>query len=222
VAELAHRDTIGESFQPRYAGRRGRARAHGPRMLRAGGLAALALLVATLVAPGIASAHASYKSSDPKPNAILKSAPASVKVTFQESVNPQGSDLIVYDARGNKVSTAPGQVDRADLTTMTVPMKGNGSEIYMVQWHTVSVDDGDPDIGAFNFLVNPSASTVQAVTGGAHTTASPASAGMPIWLGVLVGVLGLVVGGGGEFLLARRMHAQAAAGRPAPAPNRTS
>jgi methionine-rich copper-binding protein CopC len=159
-------------------------------------------LVVALVAPGMASAHASYKSSDPKPNAILKAAPTVVTIHFTENVNPQGSDILVYDATGKKVSTAAAQVVRADLTTMTVPMQGSGAEIYLVVWHTVSADDGDPDTGAFNFLVNPKPTTVQAVTGGGGSSHS-SSSGMPIWLGVLFGVLGVIVGAGGWYLLQR-------------------
>jgi methionine-rich copper-binding protein CopC len=177
-------------------------RAPRARWWRAGGLALLAALLAALAAPGVASAHAKYKSSEPKPNAVLKAAPSLVTVHFTENVNPQGSDILVYDATGKQVSTAPAQVERADLTTMTVPMRGNDAEIYLVVWHTVSADDGDPDIGGFNFLVNPSASSIQAVTGGG-TAATPASSGMPVWLGALIGVLGLIVGAGGWFLVQR-------------------
>ncbi|HEV2236258.1 MAG TPA: hypothetical protein VGR57_06305, partial [Ktedonobacterales bacterium] len=127
----------------------------------------------------------------------------------------QGSDIIVYDSTGKQVSTAPAQVERADLTTMTVPMQGSDAEIYLVVWHTVSADDGDPDIGAFNFLVNPKASTIQAVTGGGHASAA-SSSGMPIWLGALIGVLGLIVGAGGWFLVQRSR-----ASGTAPAPSAT-
>jgi hypothetical protein len=54
------------------------------------------------------------------------------------------------------VSTGPAQVVRTDFKTMTVAMQGDDSEIYLVQWHTVSADDGDPDIGAFTFTVSTS------------------------------------------------------------------
>ena len=180
---------------------------------------------ATLLLPaGFASAHASYKSSDPAPNAILTVAPKVVTIHFMENVNPQGSDIIVYDARGKQVSPAPAQVDRADLTTMTVNMSGDNSEVYLVEWHTVSADDGDPDIGGFNFLVNPSKSTIAAVTGssnsgGAHTSSStPASSGgVATWLAALLGALGLVIGAGALYLAQRyRLAPLPALGRPSP------
>lgn len=204
MAAMAHHRMIGETAQPRANGRWARVRALRARLMRATGLAAFVVLVAALVAPGIAAAHASYKSSTPKPNEVLKTPPTLVTIHFVENVNPQGSDIVVYDATGKQVSTAPAQVVRSDLTTMTVPMKGTNAEIYLVEWHTVSADDGDPDIGAFNFLVNPSQSSIQAVTGGSHpSTTSSSSSGMPIWLGALLGVLGLIVGAGSWFLAQR-------------------
>ncbi len=194
------------------------------------GLLALLLAVAptglVAAAPAIpaAPAHARYQSSVPAANAILKTAPTVVIIHFAENVNPVGSDIVVYDATGKEVSTAPAQVDRADLKTMTVPMAADGSEIYFVQWHTVSADDGDPDIGGFNFLVNPSASSIQAVqaangnSSASGSGGSSSSSGAPIWLVVLIGLLGLVIGGGGLFVAQRQGWAPAIT--PASAPDK--
>jgi len=196
--------------------------------------ACLALLTALLIAPATAQAaparsagtsvalHAYYTGSVPAANAAVKTAPTQVIVHFAENVNPDGSDVIVYDARGKQVSTAPGQVDRADLKTMTVPMKGDGSEIYLVVWHTVSADDGDPDAGAFNFLVNPSADSLQAVqaaNGSNSGSASNAnsSSGTPIWLTVVIAILALLVGAGALFFAQRSGWAPAPARAAGPA-----
>jgi methionine-rich copper-binding protein CopC len=179
---------------------------------------ALGLLAIALGAPAIASAHAAhayYVSSDPAAGAVVKTAPSVVTVHFAENVNPQGSDIVVYDATHKAVSTAAAQVSRSDLKTMTVPMKGDGAEIYLVEWHTVSADDGDPDIGAFTFSViasgkaDPSAGPATgATTGGSNT--STGSTGTPVWLTVLVGLVGLALGAGGAYVALTR----GAAGRP--------
>ena len=168
---------------------------------------ALAAIVSVAQAP-TAAAHAKYESSVPASNSTVTEAPTVVTVHFAEEVNPAGSDLIVYDTKGNKVSTAAGQVDTNDAKTMTVPMAGNDSESYMVVWHTVSLDDGDAAVGAFIFNVG---STAKAGDGGGSTTttgasaaAESASSGIPGWVVVLVGVLGLVVGSAGAFVLAGR------------------
>lgn len=178
---------------------------------RAGWMGGFALLLGAalaLIAPGIASAHAYYVSSDPAANAVLKTAPTTVTVHFAEEVNPTGSDIVVYDSKHKQVSTAPAQVDRSDLKTMTVPMQGDDSEIYLVEWHTVSASDGDPDIGAFTFNVSASGSAAASPTAtpgvaGPASASGSGSSGTPAWVVALVGVAGLVVGAGGT-LLARR------------------
>ncbi len=174
----------------------------------AGTLGVSGLIVAALAffaAPNIAFAHASYVSSDPPANGVVKTAPSVVTVHFAEHVNPNGSAIVIYDAKGNTVSTAPAQVVQSDLKTMTVPMKGDGSDVYLVQWHTVSADDGDPDVGGFTFTVNANASsTGTSTTTPATTTSSSSSSGVPGWVVALIGVLGLVIGAGAGIAFARR------------------
>jgi methionine-rich copper-binding protein CopC len=179
-----------------------------------------------LVIPGIIAlanpAHAEYVSSDPAANAMLTKAPTTITVHFAEQVNPAGSDITVYDIDGNTVSTGAAQVDRADLKTMTVTMKDNKSEIYVVNWHTVSADEGHHDAGSFRFFVNISPMLKgmvqnQSMSGSgmsssgsmsSSSTPSTSSSGLPIWVTVLVGVLGLLIGGGvGTFAFGRRSKA---------------
>lgn len=160
-------------------------------------IAALSLFLA----PSTASAHAAFGSSDPAPGATLKAAPTIVTIHFLENVNPSGSDIVVLDATGKQVSTGPAKATPNDLKTMTVSMQGNDSETYLVQWHNVSADDGDPDIGAFTFTVNPK-STSTTTTSTTRNTSS--SSGVPVWATVLIGFLGLIVGAGGMFALRRK------------------
>ena len=168
---------------------------------------ALAAIVSVAQAP-TAAAHAKYASSVPASNSTVTEAPTVVTVHFAEDVNPAGSDLIVYDTKGKVVSTSAGKVDTSDAKTMTVPMAGDDSESYLVVWHTVSLDDGDAAVGAFIFNVG---STAKAGDGGGSTTtagtsaaAESASSGVPGWVVALVGVLGLVIGSVGTFVLAGR------------------
>jgi methionine-rich copper-binding protein CopC len=171
-------------------------------MSRIVGLAAL-LPVLTLglwlATSGVASAHASYVSSDPAANAVLKQAPSIVTITFAEEVVPASSGIVVYDAKMKQVSTAAATADPSNLKKMNVPMQGNDSEVYVVVWHNVSADDGDPDAGSFAFYTNS-----EAVPTSTTPSTSTSSSGVPVWATVLVGVLGLIVGGAGTAFALRR------------------
>ena len=155
-----------------------------------------------------AAAHAKPASSVPAADSTVTTAPTVVTVHFGEDVNPAGSDLIVYDTKGKVVSTGSGIVDTSDAKTMTVPMAGDDSESYLVVWHTVSLDDGDAAVGAFIFNVGSTAKAGDGggstVSTGASAAAENASSGVPGWVVALVGVLGLVIGSAGTFVLAGR------------------
>lgn len=125
-------------------------------LLAGAGMLTLALalaLVALLARAGVVAAHASYVSSTPAANATVAMAPRTITIHFAQHVVPASSAIVVLDAQGKTVSTGTAQANRADLRTMTVPMHGDGSDIYLVQWRTVSADDGHSDIGAFVFHV---------------------------------------------------------------------
>jgi len=175
------------------------------------GVVALALLAALATATALAAPHvpgralhASYVSSDPAANAVVKAAPAVVTIHFAEAVDPAGSAITVYDAKG-QVASQPAQVDANDLKTMRAPMTGDDSEVYLVAWHTVSATDGDPDVGAFSFFVNASGSSELAPKAPTSTPATTATgtSGAPAWLAALIGLIGLIVGAAGGAAWAR-------------------
>lgn len=169
--------------------------------------AALLALAAALAAAPVAlarpahAAHAYYVRSNPAANAVVKTAPATVTVTFAEPVTPGGSWVKIYDAKGDVVSGAA-QVEQNDLATLDVPLTGDGSELYLVVWHTTSATDGDPDTGAFSFFVN--ASGVSDLAPKTVASAGTSSNGSPAWLVALVGVIGLAIGLGAGVALSRR------------------
>ena len=183
---------------------------------------------------GVASAHASYMSSDPAAGAVLATAPTQVTVHFAENVNPAGkngipSSLQVFlkpelkntfysDEDATEVDTGPTQFPLSDAKTMSIAMKGAGNGIYEVYWHTVSADDGDPDSGVIFFGVgtgNVLGGTTASSTPTASTTtntSSGTSSGMPLWLTILIGIVGLALGGGLGAGLVRRMGMAGSAG----------
>jgi methionine-rich copper-binding protein CopC len=179
-------------------------------------LGLLAALAAAFAAPSalarpVHAAHAGYVISDPAANAVLKAAPSTVVIHFAEPVDPAGSGVTVYNAKGQVVSGAA-QVEQNDLKTLRVPMTGGDSEVYLVAWHTVSATDGDPDVGAFNFFVSETGTSDLAPASSAGTTAKAAS-GAPAWLVALIAAAALLAGLAGGYALARRMGPAGLAGR---------
>lgn len=179
-------------------------------------LGLLAALAAALAAPPALArpdhaTHAGYVSSDPAANAVLKAAPSAVVIHFAEPVDPAGSGVTVYNAKGQVVSGAA-QVEQNDLKSMRAPMTGDDSEVYLVVWHTVSATDGDPDVGAFNFFVSETGASDLAPRTAATTTAQPVS-GAPAWLVALIAAATLLIGLAGGYALARRMGPAGLTGR---------
>jgi hypothetical protein len=116
---------------------------------------------------------------------------------------------VIYDAK-NQVVSGAAQVDPNDLATLRVPVTGDDSEVYLVVWHTVSAQDGDPDVGAFSFFVNPSGVSALAPKPGATGLTASGQGGAPLWLVIVVGLAGVVVGLSGGVALGRRKLAGAA------------
>jgi methionine-rich copper-binding protein CopC len=206
------------------------------RLWLAGTLGLTSALGLTLGLAGMASAHASYVSSNPAAGAVLATAPTRVTVTFAENVDPAGkngisSSLQVFlkpelkntyysDQDATLVSTGQTQFPLSDAKTMSIAMKGAGNGIYEVYWHTVSANDGDPDSGVFFFGVGSGN-----VLGTGSTTVSPGPttsatvSGVAVWVPILVGMLALIVGGGAGAWLTRRSSPAGSRGQaPAAAP----
>lgn len=183
----------------------------------AGALALACALALIVLFAGVASAHASYVSSDPAAGAVLATAPTQVTVRFAENVNPAGangipSSLVAYheldakntfsfDQEAKVVSTGQTQYPLADAKSMSIAMQGDGNGIYAVVWHTVSADDGDPDSGVFFFGVGSGnvLGTASSPPAGASTS------GVAVWVPILVGILALLLGAGIGGWLARRL-----------------
>jgi methionine-rich copper-binding protein CopC len=181
---------------------------------------ALALLLALLLAlapSGSASAHALIPAhailvhADPAPDAVLTSAPRGITLQVKEDLKPSDSDIAVYDVSGAKVSTDAATVKTDDLKTMQVNMQGNDSDVYVVVWHNVSADDGDPDAGSYSFTVNkdgtPSAGTQPGETTGTPTGSSSGGGVQPL-IAALIGLVALLVGAGGGYYFARTQAAR--------------
>jgi methionine-rich copper-binding protein CopC len=167
-----------------------------------------ALCVALLVVAfttGTAQAHAAYVSSTPAANSVQAAAPTVITIHFAQNLSPQGLSIVVYGNKGTVVSTGTAQISSSDPKTASVTMKGDDSDIYRVDWTTVSAEDSDPTLGAFVFAVDPSGKSDKVQTTAATSTPATAStsSGVSPLVAILIGIAGLVIGAGGTYLVTR-------------------
>ena len=126
---------------------------------------------------GPASAHATLVTSSPSDGARLKSAPARVTITFDESVGIGGGAgyLHVTDQSGRRVEAGTASHPNGDGTTIAVALKpGLADGTYTESFRVISADS-HPVAGVIRFVVGNgvlAASTVGTATVNALTSAT--------------------------------------------------
>jgi copper transport protein len=104
-------------------------------------------LLAVLLLPAAASAHALLASSSPEPGQVLGSEPGVVSLTFSQPLAARGSQATVTDPAGRRFT---GTVQGA---TILVSLSGNTPGTYRVAWTSVSALDAHVLQGSFEFGV---------------------------------------------------------------------
>ena len=157
---------------------------------RSPGLRAALLLVGaliTLAMPLAASAHSEFVSSIPADKSTVSGTPAEIILTFNASLDPKKSSIILLDSSSSQVAKAG--VDPADdkVMRMTPPTLQPGA--YEIDWTSVALD-GDLLRGKVAFTVTaptptdaptttPSAAASPTSTASAVPTPSPAPSVAP-------------------------------------------
>ncbi|VWD53695.1 copper resistance protein C [Burkholderia lata] len=107
-------------------------------------LTRLAAIVATgaivAVAPVAASAHGKLESAAPATGSTVDTAPDTLRLTFNEDLEPAFSSVKVSDANGNAVTQEKAKVDAANPRVMTVVMPKLAPGAYTVQWVAMTAD----------------------------------------------------------------------------------
>ncbi|MGH3002471.1 MAG: copper resistance CopC/CopD family protein [Gaiellaceae bacterium] len=116
----------------------------------------LAAIVAALVVPDEAWAHAALLRTVPVASAIVNSPPGQVQLTYSEAVEPRFAIVSVTDAAGRQETTGPPRRSPSNPDTLLVPLRHAAEGWYLVYWRAISVD-GHPVRGAFTFAVGPNA-----------------------------------------------------------------
>jgi copper transport protein len=147
------------------------------------GATILLAVIAVVVLPAMASAHAGFVSSTPEPGSTLGSAPGQVVLSFSEPLNEKLSRAAVAAPDG---STVEGRVTPDDR--IVIDLATNATGVYEVSWTTVSLVDGHTLSGAFRFGVGVSPGV--GAEGG--TTDEPTGRDLLVAIGRLVEDVGLL------------------------------
>jgi copper transport protein len=169
----------------------------GASLVRVRPAVALASVVAALVLPGAAFAHATLLKTTPENGAVLANAPRAVTVLFDDGVRVAKGNAAVDNATQASVLAGKASVHGRALT---IPLKPLGDGAYSVRWSIVS-EDGHHEEGVLAFAVGAGSATPSSVLG----------ASVPLtWSDILLRTLyylGILAGGGlAAFgILARRI-----------------
>jgi copper transport protein len=114
------------------------------------------VLLAALVLPASAFAHAALLKTVPSASVTVNSSPKQVSLLYSEAVEPRFAIVSVTDANATSETTGPPTRDPANADQLDVPLKHLRQGWYLVVWRVISVD-GHPVRGAFTFAVGPNA-----------------------------------------------------------------
>ena len=104
-------------------------------------------------APAAASAHAFLQDSVPAVGSTVRTAPAEVRITFTEGVEPAFTTIQVTDARGVRVDQGQGHLEGGD-TNFAVGLRTLTPGSYHVAWRAIATDTHRTQ-GSFTFTLAP-------------------------------------------------------------------
>jgi copper resistance protein C len=145
-----------------------------PRTLPSRLRAVVAVAAISLTFAPCAAAHSELVSSSPAAGETVVGSPPTITATYSETLDPDGSSLILVDPGGTDVAhggVASGAGDTKDMSIDPVPQLAPG--VYMVKSTTKSAEDGDVDRTTWQFrVVAPPPSPTTATTPGASAAAT--------------------------------------------------
>jgi methionine-rich copper-binding protein CopC len=138
-----------------------------------------------------AAAHNVLTGSDPTDGATLKSAPTSVTLTFDQTVQNFEPVLTVTGPNGNQFQTGAPEVK--DNTIATAVQGAGPAGLYTIAYRIVSAD-GHPVTGSVSYTLDPAAAgTATGTPAPAGTATVDSGSGLSWWLWVGIGLAALIV-----------------------------
>src|ERR671933_111112 len=123
----------------------------------------LAVLVAVLAWAGPALGGAAFAGPDPAPGARLESSPPRITLVFTEPLSGRLARATLRTAGGGEV---PASVQVYGPRLRVTPSRPLERGAYIVQWHTVSTEDGHALEGTVSFGVRAPAGAAPALETG--------------------------------------------------------
>jgi methionine-rich copper-binding protein CopC len=114
-------------------------------------LAGIMPVLAALLGPEPALAHAFLAKADPAVGSTIPASPSTLSLQFTEGVEPLFSSIAVLDAQGKPVNLPKPHTEDGGLVLVVVPPPLPPGT-YTVVWHATSVDTHKTE-GKFNFTV---------------------------------------------------------------------
>lgn len=156
---------------------------------------ALLLLVLAAALPGqtgAALAHAALIGTEPADGAVVATAPAVLRITFNEPTAPLALALVTPE--GERIALDRYRLDDATLAITAPDDLGEGT--YVLTWRVVS-EDGHPVGGSAVFSIG------RPTPGGGAVAAAPEDRALQlaIWLTRVLLYAGLFLGAGGAFFI---------------------
>jgi methionine-rich copper-binding protein CopC len=119
--------------------------------------AAIAATLAFAALPVIVLGHAALVTSDPADGATIKT-PYTLTATFDDTLTPNGSSILVQAANGNTLAT--GTVSATDAKVMSAQLSVLPEGPYTVLWTAVTADDSAITRGTYHFNVGAAGASV--------------------------------------------------------------
>jgi methionine-rich copper-binding protein CopC len=114
------------------------------------------LLVTVLLAgwAGTVAAHAFPERSEPRVGAVIRSAPAEIRIWFDSTLEPAFSRLSVTAGSGDRADRGDSRVDPSDRRLLRVSLLPLAAGRYRVNWSVLAVD-GHRTAGDYTFTLKP-------------------------------------------------------------------
>ncbi|WP_175883999.1 copper homeostasis periplasmic binding protein CopC [Burkholderia sp. BCC0044] len=90
--------------------------------------------------PVAASAHGKLEGAVPAAGSTVDASPDTVRLTFNEDLEPTFSSVKVSDASGNTVTQDKAKIDASNPRVMTVAIPKLAAGAYAVQWAVMTAD----------------------------------------------------------------------------------